>query len=83
MAKNSGNHDYDWWARRKSSEHLRALLLREAPIRARSLLTGDEKGATESISNTRLHKQCRAAAAELDERSANQTMAEQTRSRSS
>lgn len=77
MAKNSTNHSYSRWARRRSDEFLASFIAQHAPARARDLLVG----TTHSYGNPSRDRNLAAAGAELDRRRAIEAVDEAARLR--
>lgn len=77
MAKNSTNHSYLRWARRRSEEFLASFIAQHAPARARDLLIG----TAYSYGDPSRDRKLAAAGAELDRRRAIEAVDEAARLR--
>ena len=77
MAKESANHPYDRWARRRSDEFLASFIAEHAPARARDLLVG----TSNSYGYPARDRKLAAAGAELDRRRATEAVDEAARLR--
>lgn len=77
MAKESTNHSYDRWARRRSDEFLACFIAEHAPARARDLLVG----TSNSYGYPARDRKLAAAGAELDRRRAIEAVGEAARLR--
>lgn len=77
MTKESTNHSYDRWARRRSDEYLAYFIAEHAPARARDLLIG----TSDSYDSPARDRKLAAAGAELDRRRAIEAVGEAARLR--
>lgn len=77
MAKESTNHSYNRWARRRSDDFLASFIAEHAPARARDLLVG----TSDSYGCPARDRKLAAAGAELDRRRAAEAVDEAARLR--